>query len=152
MDPNVKKTALRMIPYGLYVLTAEGKDGRVAAATVNWVTQASFNPPLVVVGVKADSGAHSIITPALPFCHIALRSSKPKPPNYPCVLNTLGDHIRKRRLELGLYQREVASKIGVDESTVYRWERNETSPPSRFIPQIINFLGYNPLCKLGLPE
>ena len=61
MDPNAKKTALRMIPYGLYVLTGEAKDGRVAAATVNWVTQASFEPPLVVVGVKADSSAHAII-------------------------------------------------------------------------------------------
>jgi hypothetical protein len=38
MDANVKKTALRMIPYGLYVLTAKGKDDAVAAATVNWVT------------------------------------------------------------------------------------------------------------------
>ena len=36
------KTALRMIPYGLYVLTSESKDGRIAAATINWVTQASF--------------------------------------------------------------------------------------------------------------
>jgi hypothetical protein len=27
MDPAVMKTALRMIPYGLYVLTAESKDG-----------------------------------------------------------------------------------------------------------------------------
>jgi len=61
MDADAKKTALRMIPYGLYVLTAEGKDGRVAASTVNWVTQTAFQPPLVVVGVKADSGAHSII-------------------------------------------------------------------------------------------
>jgi flavin reductase (DIM6/NTAB) family NADH-FMN oxidoreductase RutF len=60
MDQNVKKTALRMIPYGLFVLTAESKTG-VAAATVNWVTQASFTPPLVAVGVKADSGAHAII-------------------------------------------------------------------------------------------
>ena len=62
MDADAKKTALRMIPYGLYVLTSEAKDGRVAAATVNWATQASFAPPLVVVvGVKADSGAHDII-------------------------------------------------------------------------------------------
>ncbi|MGH3053450.1 MAG: flavin reductase family protein [Gaiellaceae bacterium] len=61
MDPATKKVALRMIPYGLYVLTAEGKDGQVAAATVNWVTQASFEPPLVVVGVKADSNAHAVI-------------------------------------------------------------------------------------------
>ena len=52
MDADAKKTALRMIPYGIYVLTAEGKDGKVAAATVNWVTQTAFAPPLVVVGVR----------------------------------------------------------------------------------------------------
>jgi flavin reductase (DIM6/NTAB) family NADH-FMN oxidoreductase RutF len=67
MDPNAKKTALRMIPYGLFVLTAQGKDGSIAAATVNWVTQASFTPPLVVVGVKADSGAHALIKDAGAF-------------------------------------------------------------------------------------
>jgi flavin reductase (DIM6/NTAB) family NADH-FMN oxidoreductase RutF len=49
MNEDAKKTALRMIPYGLYVLTAEGKDGAVAAATDNWVTQAAFTPPLVVL-------------------------------------------------------------------------------------------------------
>jgi flavin reductase (DIM6/NTAB) family NADH-FMN oxidoreductase RutF len=67
MDANQKKLALRTIPYGLYVLTAEAKDGRVAASTVNWVTQASFEPPLVAVGVKADSGAHEIIKESLVF-------------------------------------------------------------------------------------
>ncbi len=61
MDPNVKKTALRMIPYGIYVLTAEAADGRVAAATVNFVTQTSFNPPLVVVALKADSGSYALV-------------------------------------------------------------------------------------------
>jgi flavin reductase (DIM6/NTAB) family NADH-FMN oxidoreductase RutF len=61
MDPNVKKTTLRMIPYGLYVLTAAHKDGRISAGTVNWVTQASFEPPLVVVGVKTDSAGHALI-------------------------------------------------------------------------------------------
>lgn len=64
MDENAKKTALRMIPYGLYVMTAEDKDGRISAATVNWVTQASFKPPLVAVGVKADSQIHDIIKTA----------------------------------------------------------------------------------------
>ena len=67
MDTNVKKTALRMIPYGLYVLTAKGKDDVVAAATVNWVTQASFTPPLVVVGVKTDSHAHALIKESKAF-------------------------------------------------------------------------------------
>src|SRR5512135_3112562 len=67
MDPAIKKTALRMIPYGLYVLTAESADGTVAAATVNWVTQASFEPPLVVVGVKTDSAACSVIKTSSAF-------------------------------------------------------------------------------------
>jgi len=61
MDEQAKKTALRMIPYGLYVLTAADGNGNAAAATVNWVTQTSFKPPLVVVGVKQDSGAHALI-------------------------------------------------------------------------------------------
>lgn len=61
MDADAKKTALRMIPYGIYVMTAEGSDGSIAAATVNWVTQTAFEPPLVVIGVKADSGARAIL-------------------------------------------------------------------------------------------
>lgn len=61
MDAEAKKTALRMIPYGIYVLTADDGKGNVGAATVNWVTQGSFSPPLVVVGVKADSGAHTVV-------------------------------------------------------------------------------------------
>lgn len=67
MDPEKKKTALRMIPYGIYVLTAKAPDGAVAAATVNFVTQTSFNPPLVAVGVKADSSAREVVSKAGAF-------------------------------------------------------------------------------------
>lgn len=59
MDADIKKSTLRMIPYGLYVLTAEGSDGALSAATVNWATQTSFSPPLVALGVKSDSGAYA---------------------------------------------------------------------------------------------
>ena len=61
MNADAKKTALRAIPYGLYVLTADGGGGDLHAATVNWLTQASFTPPLVALGVKADSGARAAI-------------------------------------------------------------------------------------------
>jgi len=61
MNADAKKTALRMIPYGIYVLTADDGKGGVAAATVNWVTQSAFAPPLVVVGVKTDSGAYALV-------------------------------------------------------------------------------------------
>ncbi len=67
MDQDAKKTVLRMIPYGIYVMTAESADGRVAAATVNWATQASFSPPLIAIGVKADSTAHEIAKDAENF-------------------------------------------------------------------------------------
>lgn len=60
MDAAAKKTALRGINYGLYVLTA-GDGDEVAAASVNWLSQASFEPPLVMVGVKDDSGTAALI-------------------------------------------------------------------------------------------
>jgi flavin reductase (DIM6/NTAB) family NADH-FMN oxidoreductase RutF len=61
MDADAKKTALRMIPYGIYVLTTKASDGTLAAATVNWVTQTAFEPPLLAVGVKSDLGAYGIL-------------------------------------------------------------------------------------------
>jgi flavin reductase (DIM6/NTAB) family NADH-FMN oxidoreductase RutF len=67
MNADAKKTALRMIPYGIYVLTSDDGKGTVAAATVNWVTQASFSPPLVAVGVKTDSGAYQAISTSRAF-------------------------------------------------------------------------------------
>ncbi len=67
MDADVKKSTLRMIPYGIYVMTAKGSDGTIAAATVNWVTQTSFDPPLVVIGVKADSGLREVLNSSESF-------------------------------------------------------------------------------------
>ncbi len=61
LDNDTRKTVLRMIPYGLFVLTVQGKDGQIAAAAVNWVTQTSFKPPQVAVAVRQDSHAHALI-------------------------------------------------------------------------------------------
>ncbi|HWL47401.1 MAG TPA: flavin reductase family protein [Sphingomonadaceae bacterium] len=61
MDDAAKKTALRMIPYGIYVLSARESDGTPHAATVNWVTQTAFSPPLVAIAVKADSGVYAAL-------------------------------------------------------------------------------------------
>jgi flavin reductase (DIM6/NTAB) family NADH-FMN oxidoreductase RutF len=107
MDPNAKKTALRMIPYGLFVLTA-AKGDRVSAGTVNWVTQASFEPPLVVVGVKTDAGGHALIKESGAFALNVLGKGQPfragktgspiltnTPAYVECTLETtveMGDH------------------------------------------------------------
>jgi flavin reductase (DIM6/NTAB) family NADH-FMN oxidoreductase RutF len=57
MDEKAKKHALRMIPYGLYVLTARTEDG-TNSATVSWLSQASFEPPRIVVGIRNETGIH----------------------------------------------------------------------------------------------
>jgi transcriptional regulator with XRE-family HTH domain len=60
------------------------------------------------------------------------------------VLVTVGDHIRRRRLDLGLLQREVAERLGADAATITNWELNRTQPALRFLPAIVGFLGYPP--------
>jgi len=67
MNADAKKTVLRMIPYGIYVLTADDGQGNIAAATVNWVTQSAFGPPLVVAAIKADSGTYKTVKAAKTF-------------------------------------------------------------------------------------
>jgi transcriptional regulator with XRE-family HTH domain len=84
-------------------------------------------------------------TVALPFCHRVFITSKPKSPKYPKELKTLGDHIRKRRLDLKLFQKQVAAQIAVDTTMIYNLERNATSPQIHVLPQIIRFLAYNSL-------
>ena len=79
---------------------------------------------------------------SLPFCYLTLSAKRPPEKAYPKTLLSLGDHLRKRRLDLGLFQKDVAGAIGVDTTTIYNWENNRTSPPVRFIPKIIGFLGY----------
>jgi transcriptional regulator with XRE-family HTH domain len=75
---------------------------------------------------------------------LALRAPKPKSPKYPKQLNTLGDHIRRRRLDLGLFQKQVAQQIGVSKATIWNWECHESSPQIHVLPQVIKFLGYDP--------
>jgi len=92
-------------------------------------------------------------TVALPFCHLELRAARRKPARYPKQINSLGDHIRARRLDLKLLQKQVADQIGVHELTITNWEVNATIPEVRYIPAIIQFLGYDPLpAATTLPE
>jgi transcriptional regulator with XRE-family HTH domain len=80
----------------------------------------------------------------LPFCKVALRAEKPVSVNYPKELKTLGNHLRKKRLDLKLLQKEVAKKLGTTPCTVRNWETNKSNPSLAFIPTIVQFLGYVP--------
>jgi transcriptional regulator with XRE-family HTH domain len=57
---------------------------------------------------------------------------------------TLGEHLRKRRLILGLTQKEAADQLGVNSWTILNWEKGHTQPPMASIPAIVWFLGYDP--------
>lgn len=60
LDLDAKKTLLRKIPHGLFICgVAEGDE--VNGFTASWVTQGSFDPPLVVMGVRADSTSNGMI-------------------------------------------------------------------------------------------
>lgn len=83
----------------------------------------------------------------MPFCHLRLRAEKPRDSRYPKVLHSLGDHLRKRRLDLRLSQRQLAARIGADEAAVNNWEKGNTSPSLRFIAPIFAFVGYDPSPK-----
>ena len=63
----------------------------------------------------------------------------------PEELNTVGDHLLRRRLVLKLLQRQVAEQVGVDKSSIANWESNRTQPGIEYMPAIIRFLSYNPL-------
>jgi flavin reductase (DIM6/NTAB) family NADH-FMN oxidoreductase RutF len=75
MDEKAKKQALLMIPYGLFVLGA-ADGGKQTAATINWATQASFDPPLVVIGLKKDSSSHAMVKESKAFALSILASGQ----------------------------------------------------------------------------
>ena len=69
---------------------------------------------------------------------------KPLSNAYPSDPRTVGDHLRKRRLDLGLFQKDVAERVGVDVCSVTNWELNRTEPEIRYMPAILDFLGFVP--------
>ncbi|MDR7521666.1 MAG: flavin reductase family protein [Armatimonadota bacterium] len=72
MEPKARKQALDLMTYGLYVVgTHRGEEKH--AVMVNWLTQASFDPPLVVLALMkealstemvAETGQFSVNIPA----------------------------------------------------------------------------------------
>jgi transcriptional regulator with XRE-family HTH domain len=88
-------------------------------------------------------GSHTRI-PALPFCQLQLATTRPVRPGYPRVSRHIGDHLRKRRLDLNLLQREVAERLGASPAAITNWELGHTAPALAWMPHIIRFLGYDP--------
>ncbi len=67
MDTYAKNTAMRMIPYGVHVLTAQNEEDHAMGAVVSWVSQASFSPPLIVAAIRVGSVMHNIVRESRAF-------------------------------------------------------------------------------------
>src|SRR5918996_1051303 len=66
MNEAAKKAVLRHFPYGLYALTVK-HGGDEHGMTANWVSQTSFEPPMVAVAVENTSKTIGMIRDAHHF-------------------------------------------------------------------------------------
>jgi transcriptional regulator with XRE-family HTH domain len=81
----------------------------------------------------------------VPFCRgtpLAIKALRVK--DYSENPQTLGEHLKARRRELGLLQREAADQMGIDRWTYINWEKDKTRPVAARFRPVIAFLGYDP--------
>lgn len=82
---------------------------------------------------------------ALPFSQHQISVKKPFSNNkYTKEPKTLGEHLRNKRIELRLLQKDVALLFKVGEDCITNWENGRAIPQIQFYPYIISFLGFNP--------
>jgi len=67
---------------------------------------------------------------------------------------TIGQHLKKKRFELGIRQIEAARKLGVSNRTLSLWECDRVPPVWANQPRIVTYLGYDPFTDpmLGRPR
>lgn len=82
---------------------------------------------------------------ALPFCHLRLNAKKPYNPKYCTEPQTLGDHLKNRRLALRLDQQHVAKLLRIWAATYSLWELNRTAPKNWNMRKVVQFLGFCPI-------
>ena len=75
LDAEAKKVLLRKIPHGLFICGVREGDV-INGFTASWVTQGSFEPPLVVMAVRSDSTSHGMIERTGRFSLNVLRSDQ----------------------------------------------------------------------------
>jgi flavin reductase (DIM6/NTAB) family NADH-FMN oxidoreductase RutF len=60
MDDNAKSHALNQINYGMYIIGSRNGE-ELNGMTANWVSQVSFDPPLVAIAIENDSHTRKLI-------------------------------------------------------------------------------------------
>ena len=57
---------------------------------------------------------------------------------------TVGGHLRRRRLQLKIFQPKAARRLGVSTVSLSRWECDKVFPTAPHHAQIVEYLGFNP--------
>jgi transcriptional regulator with XRE-family HTH domain len=78
----------------------------------------------------------------LPYGVKSLKSLKPV--LYTREPKTLGQHLKKRRLESSLLQRDLRERFKLENETYANWEKDRCYPAMKHWPGIIEFLGFDP--------
>ncbi len=71
----------------------------------------------------------------------------------PTEPKTVGEFLRKRRLDLGKLQSQVADLLGVSKRTLSLWETDQVYPAWAYQPRLVEYLGHDPFTDpaLGRP-
>lgn len=76
MSDDKIKDALKMMPYGFYSFTTKSGDD-VNAMVVNWVSQMSYEPRLLAVGIQKSCYSHGLVEAGQVFgLNLFLQSDK----------------------------------------------------------------------------
>ena len=102
MDAQAKRTALRKIPHGVYVVGV--KDGaQLNAFTATWLTQVSFTPPLVALGIKRDSHSFGMIERSRAFSvNLLGKDQKPVAEHFVKPASVVGEKLSSVRHRAGV--------------------------------------------------
>lgn len=71
---------------------------------------------------------------------ILYKSLKPKKKGYPKEIEPIVEHIRARRMDLGLLQKNVAKILNLTCSSIENWKRNWDFPNKKHMFKIKKFL------------
>jgi DNA-binding XRE family transcriptional regulator len=89
-------------------------------------------------------GSSHIIMVVRTFLACSKIVKKPLKQSYPLHSKTIGEHIRKKRIDNKQTQLEVSMIIGIKENTLTTWEVGRWVPQVHHYPTIIEYLGYYP--------
>jgi len=133
--------------FDLQVDAVEQRPGDFAAVARDLIRRAAA--AAVVMPEKPQGQGGVALLPNVP---ITLKALKPKETAF--EPQTIGEHIKKRRLQLRLTQKAVSRLLKVSQFSVINWERGEFQPSkAATLHRIIKFLGYD-LLPVGrtIPE